>query len=141
MSLLVTNDYYSWEHTSADSSLVDSVDYVLPSKLVVEGFDLTRNGRQGQWFDSSGSLVAFDPSTENDGPSVLLFRRDSMAEYLAANKLCLFWTFLAERDIVGASTENYIGHVEANGFYLMNDGEITGAFVSKFFPKGTWEAT
>ena len=90
-------------------------------------------------------MVRFDQAIgclrpiDQEGPSVLLFRKESMAEYLAANNLCLFWTVLAERSILGDSHENYIGHVEANGFYLMSDSEITGTFVPKFFPKGTWD--
>ena len=138
--VLVTSDEYHWEQSASDSSLDDGVNYSLPSRWIVEAMQLERLGTQSQWYDSSRSLVAYDPSVHDVGPSVLLMDKSAIDNYLSKNELAILFTVRAERELTGGSFDhgNYIGHVEANGAYILNDGKVSGEMRPKFFAKGTW---
>lgn len=138
--MLVASEDYHWEQSASDSSLEGGIGYTFPSKCVVSEMQLQRHRSQSRWYDSSGTLVAFDPSVDSPGPSALLIERSALEKYLVSNELTVFWTVLAERQLIGGGFDHddYVGHVEANGSYILNNGEVNGEMRPKFIAKGKW---
>jgi hypothetical protein len=95
-------------------------------------------GVEGNWCDRAGNLVAFDPSVRSQGPRVLLFQRDSLLEFLDSRGLTLFWTLLGKRGTIGGpmSDRDYKGHLEINGAYIFENGELSGGARFDFVTPG-----
>lgn len=138
--MLLTYEDYGWEHSASDSSLDDGVEYVLPSKSICEELQLRQMTKQAHWYDRKGKLVAFDPSVGTSGPSALVVCRRTCEEYMSRNKYAIFWTVLSERVLFGGGDryEDYVGHVEANGAYILQGEHLRGQMKPLFYAKGTW---
>jgi hypothetical protein len=136
--LLITNDAYGWSSTEADSSLQDGISLELPCKFIVDELDLRIGTTEGQWIDAHNRLIARDPCTESSGPSALLINESAVLELLKRHDLSIFWTLLAEKQMIGGDYDHNIGHLEINGIYSYRNGVIDGKFRPVFFAPGTW---
>jgi len=134
--VLVTTDEYCRSHGSFDCSIDESIFIDLPCRFLVEGLNLDWKGVEGNWYDDSGQLVAFDPSVRSPGPRTLLLRRDQLIEFLDANGLTLFWTVIAEKQSIAGSMshEDYRGRLKINGAYFLDLGTVVGKTVSQWVP-------
>ena len=76
-------------------------------------------------------LVAFDPSVSSTGPSVLLFRKETLLQFLDQNGLTLLWTLLGDKRTIGGrmGPEQYYGHLEINGSYILSENRVSGRYV------------
>ena len=132
--ILVANDEYGQESSGFDCSTDENIFIDLPCRFLVESMNLEWRGVEGHWYNGKGQLVAFDPSAKSQGPGVLLFRRDSFLEFLNRQELTLFWTLLGEKRMIGGGMfrEDYKGHLEINGAYILKDNVVRGETRSRF---------
>lgn len=132
--LLVANDEYSHESGGYDCSIEETFLINLPCRFLVESMKLQWRGVEGHWFNEQGTLIAFDPSVRFKGPSVLLFRRDAIVDFLKRAGLALFWTVLGEKRVIGGmlSDRSFKGCLEINGAYLLNGNEVKGSSFASF---------
>jgi hypothetical protein len=98
--------------------------------------NLDWRGREGEWYDRSGGLVAFDPSVRCQGAGVLLFHRETLLRFLDEQGLTLFWTVLGEKRTIGGwlDREDHPGYLEINGAYILRNGNLLGASRATFIP-------
>ena len=110
----------------------------LPCRYLVENMGLEWRGVEGEWCDTNGRLVAFDPSVRIQGPSVLLFRRDALIEFLDSKGLTVFWTLLGRnvRSAAEISCETYEGNLEINGACLLKNGTVVESTRPRFVARG-----
>ena len=132
--ILVANDKYTQGSTGFDCSINENMFIDLPCRFLANSMNLEWPGVEGIWYNGKGQLVAFDPSVRSQGPGVLLFRRDSLLEFLNHQKLTLFWTLLGEKRMIGGAMfrEDYKGHLEINGAYILKDNVVRGETRSRF---------
>ncbi len=128
VKVLVSNDGYGREKGSYDCSLESDIFIEMPCKFLVKEMDLNWLGEEGSWFDKSGDKIAFDPSIEDSGPSVLLMQQEATLEFLKENGLTIFWTLLGEKNILGGLEfrGNNPPWLEVNGAYLWDGNQIKG---------------
>ncbi len=136
VELLVANDESGRESGGFDCSIEETIFIDLPSRFLVESMNLQWRGVEGHWFNEHGSLIAFDPSVRLQGPRVLLVRRDAIVDLLEAQGLTVFWTLLGEKQSFGGPIQDYKGHLEINGAYLLKDGALCGNTHAQFIAPG-----
>ena len=130
--VMVTSQGYLWERASFDCSLEDSVSCKLPNQWLMNALNLTWNGDEGRYFDSQGKLVAFDPSVEEAGPSVLLVNKQVLTTYLQQSGYAIFWTLLGEKLVTGEMSELWTeGRAEISGAYILEDSTVVGELSPK----------
>ncbi|MFG6100608.1 AVAST type 2 anti-phage system protein Avs2 [Leptothoe sp. ISB3NOV94-8A] len=122
--VLVTADQYFRETSTHDCSVEESYRIYLPSKSIVDLMGLKWNGIAGHFFNKAGSLIAFDPSVQESGPSSCLVHREKFLEFLKANDYDIFWTLLGEKNILNSNSEQ--GRLEMSGAFRIQDGDIKG---------------
>ncbi|WP_437192708.1 AVAST type 2 anti-phage system protein Avs2 [Planctomicrobium sp. SH527] len=129
-----TVERYLRESSTEDCSVDDTVLIDLPCKQIVEGMGLSWGGKNSEYVDRLGHVIAFDPSVTERGPEALLIHRNKFLEYLQDEGLEVFWTISGEKHRIGGSHrhEDYLGHMEIGGYYRIVDGEICGQIHSKF---------
>lgn len=132
--VLLASDEYGQESGGYDCSMNGSTFIDLPCGYLLEGMKLKWGGKEGKWYDAERQLVALDPSVREKGPGALLFRRDSLCDFLEREGLTLFWTVLGEKQIIGGSLSpgDYKGHLEINGAYILKDNSIVGEIGTRF---------
>jgi hypothetical protein len=138
VEILVAIDEYGWEGRGFDCSIDDSVFINLPCSFFADKMPLKWRGVEGEWHDKNGELAAFDPSVRSEGPSVMLFRRDAMIDFLDSQRLTLFWTLLGEKRTIGGQryNEDYKGHLEINGAYILKNNALLGGTRSRYLGPG-----
>jgi hypothetical protein len=141
--ILPAYDEYMCERGTRDCSVDETVIITLPCRWLVEKMDLQMRGRRGEFFDSTGQLVAFDPSTREAGPGALLMRKESLLRFLRQSGHRIFWTFLGAKDFnqsaMSARFETWLGKLEINGAYTLEGDEISGSFSTSFKQGGLTE--
>jgi hypothetical protein len=100
--VIVTSTGYYWE-SGYDCSIEESINGLLPSAWLVRTMDLHWSGNGLSFADRAGTKVAFDPSAEKPGPSVLLVSKQHMLDFLSKNNLDLIWTTLEVRTVFDTS--------------------------------------
>lgn len=132
--ILATTEGYVRESGTEDCSVDDTVLMELPCKQIVEGMRLSWGGKNSEYIDKYGKLMAFDPSVCERGPEALLIRRNDILRYLEREGLEIFWTVGGEKIQIGGSHrhQEYQGRLEIGGFYRIVDGELTGHIHPKF---------
>lgn len=83
-SLLATSFEYFSELSSSDCSLDDSLRITLPTPWLADQLQLRPTLREGEYVDTGGQVVMFDPSVRERGPSCLLLRATALAGLRAA---------------------------------------------------------
>jgi hypothetical protein len=123
-SVCVTVDGYTNEYTH-DCSIDETQSLYTPSKWLVENMGIQWWGEEGQYRNSAGDMVCFDPTVSHKGPRTLLFHRDRLMEFLEANKLEIVWTLLGEKLIWKIDDNNY-PRLIINGVYRIQNDVIVG---------------
>ena len=82
-----------------------------------------------------GKVVVTDPSTREQGQSVVLARQDAIRELLRSEKLAIFWTLLGEKNYYPPETSSeWPGRLTLLGIYSLKGDQITGQFCTEFHP-------
>lgn len=119
--MLSCADKYLGESSSRDCSIVDTIQIAVPSKFILDGMDLRRNGIEGKFFDRRGNLIALDPSVRSPGPHSLLVREDAFVEFMRKEDCDLLWTLLGEKQVLGGrmSPTDWKGRLEVSGAFRL----------------------
>lgn len=116
--IMLTTESYNWSR-QYDCSVDESLRCTVPSKFLVDGIKLLWNGVEGEYITADGELTAFDPSIHEEGPSVLLIRKDTFLTFLRANDLALLWTIRGEKNAYGNGDwpDSFEGRFNISGAY------------------------
>ena len=125
--ILPSIEKYSCPGGGYDCSVQESININLPTKLIVDGMQLSWNGCEGKFFDLAGELIAFDPSISEVGPRSLLIRKDAFCAFLKKNGYSMFWTLLGQKQVLSDSPD-WQGDLEISGTYRLDDVKITGSY-------------
>jgi hypothetical protein len=127
--VLVPTDQYLQEASGYDCSINDTVDIYLPAKEIVEGMNLSWNGREGEWYDTEGKLIAFEPSVRAKGPGCLLINKDAFINFLEKKEYEILWTILGEKRMIGGgyAHEKFEGRLIINGVARLEQNKIVSS--------------
>lgn len=124
--VLVSAARYVWEGSGYDCSLEDTISIQLPCPWLISQIGLNWSGEEGCFRDNNGRLVAFDPSVNEKGPSVLLVDKKLLEESLEQSGYTLVWTVLGEKNILGLGINRgeWKGRLEISGAIRRKDGHF-----------------
>lgn len=128
--LSATQGYFA-ESSGYDCSIDDTINITIPRKVIVDQMKLHWKGIEGHFYDTAGTLVAFDPSVKESGPGALLVRKDAFTRFLDAEDYSVLWTLLGEKLVAGTHTD-WKGTTRLSGAYHLADGKIDGEFTTRF---------
>ena len=126
VDLQVTTTDFLRESSGYDCSIEDSIRIKLPSAHIINAMKLRSYASEGEYFDPSGKLVAFDPSVKSPGPGALLFEKVALQRFLEANELTLFWTVCGEKQLIGGNDRTNLGWMQVSGVFQLKDQGVTG---------------
>lgn len=122
---------YLREAGGFDCSMEDSFKLRLPTIEIINGLDLQWSGNGGDFIDTGGRIIVFDPTAHHDGPQALLFREDALKHFLKQEGLSLCWTILGEKIAAGSGFANLIGSLRLSGAYILREDKPVG--FTKYF--------
>ncbi len=119
--VMVATDNYMWEK---------SINLIKPSKHIFENMGLQYSEKDGEFIDSDGKVICFDPSVSFDCKSFLLVRKNEFIKYLEENNLKVAWTMIGEKQIIGGSFSRQHNrehnYMELSGSYKLKGNSIIG---------------
>ncbi len=132
--ILPLSEIYHAEKGTFDCSIDEGYSIKVPDKLLVEKMGLHWNGVDGSFYNRSGNLIAFDPSTRINGPSMLLVHRDEFLSFLADQKYAVLWTLVGRKRWTGGGfgSRESKGDTVINGAYRLIKGQVTGDLRTEF---------
>jgi hypothetical protein len=119
-----TAQEYLWEGGGYDCSIEKSVGMQVPCPWLADALGLRWCGREGEFCDRSGRVVARDPSVNAPGPSVLLVRESTLRRFLERAGYELFWTVLGEKQIMMHAP--FPARSELSGAMAIRGRSVTG---------------
>jgi hypothetical protein len=132
--LVVLSHSYFAEGNGYDCSLDDSIRIRIPAPWLGEQLGARWAGREGEFVDASGQVVARDPSAQQSGPGVLLLRESVLADFLASHEYEIIWTVLGGKHVLGRrATYRSPGEMQISGAYGRADG-FAGQLNTTFVP-------
>ena len=124
---------YNIETQGFDCSVDESYILRLPDHDIIERLGLKWTRQGANFIDKEGRLVAFDPTSHEDGPSALLIREDLLRQYLSNEGLALCWTITGEKRVLGGDWQSeHPGALRISGAYQYTAQGLKGFL--KFFP-------
>jgi hypothetical protein len=123
-----TSEYFLWEE-EYDCSKTDSIYYHKPVQKIKEGLGMEFSKNEGEFVDSNGELICFDPSVNNKSLTGLLIRKDKLVEWLEKENLALLWSVRGEKQVLGNwhwKKGEYLGQLHLSGLYKLENQEIKG---------------
>ncbi len=129
--VLVVDDEYLQGGRSYDCSTESGFNIKLPAKFICDTMNL-RQSKDGTFLDNKGDIVIYDPAVFEEGPSVLLARKDKFIAFLKKNNLSIVWTILGEKRLIGGNREDWVGQQKINGSYYLNNKKLTGSLRKDF---------
>lgn len=122
--IMETGDEFSLTSASRDKSVEESFNICLPSKWMAKLMGVKHASRDGFWVTKGGREVVGDLSLYEGGRSTLFVERNFLLKFLSKHDLCLVWTLLGEKGVLGGERGKLQG---ISGAYLLeSDGSITG---------------
>ena len=124
--VVVTAFDHLTESSGLDCSLDDSVRVALPVPMITQGMGLRMSAQEGDLVDSTGRVIAKDPSVTERGPGALLVRREEFLRFLQAQDLELVWTLLSEKRRIGGHGDDSLGWLQTSGAYRVAGTKVEG---------------
>jgi|GEM_PF-825609 len=90
---------YFWDK-EFDKSNEGTVNILKPSKLIYELLQLKDGDKDGEFVDSQGNLVCFDPSVQFGGRNQLIIDKEVLLKSLDQAGLDIFWAMHGEKRIM-----------------------------------------
>ena len=133
--IVATTGEYLCEHGTYDCSVDSTVTISMPSRWLAEKLKIRPIGRNADFTTMEGKVVVTDPSTREQGQSVVLARQDAIRELLRSEKLAIFWTLLGEKNYYPPErSSQWPGRLTLLGIYSLKGDQITGEFRTEFHP-------
>ncbi len=122
---LVPTSIYEWEANNKDKSIENSIRIYLPSKELIEAFNLSHDlNAFGKWVNEKNECIFFDPSVMEEGPSYGLVSSKQFLTWLEENDLQLIWIIGGEKQLFCSKTSRFYGRSIYSGILkLSNTGE------------------
>jgi hypothetical protein len=119
--VMVTTERHYWE-AGAESPL----SYLAPRKCLFEKLQLQYSNKMGEWKNSQGEVICFDPTIHQDENNCLLIRKTILLQFLKDNKLKIFWTCLGQKQIIADATEQSqrVPWFEFSEVFALNGEEV-----------------
>ena len=118
---------YKQETSGFDCSIDEGFTLRLPVVDLLSSLGLRWNGCGADYTDGTGTLVAFDPTAHESGPSALLLREDALRRSLESKGLTLCWALLGEKRILDAGlTPRRRVTMRLSGAYGMRNTGLQG---------------
>ena len=111
---------YSCGEGGFDCSIDEYIGLHLPSQEFIRHLGLQWSPPSADYVDPSGSVVAFDPTAHEAGPTALLLNKASLEKYLRDKGLTLCWVVLGEKMILGGGfAHKFHGLLKISGAYRL----------------------
>lgn len=133
-NILLTSTAYFNEGKSFDKSVNESIEIALPNKWLVEQMQLKQTLNDGEWIDSTGRVVFFDPTvnscclTRYNENSVLFADKKLLLEFLEKNNLTLVWMMWGEKQVRNSGgnygKEDFLGIAELQSISYWDGSKI-----------------
>lgn len=133
-NILLTSTSYFNEGKSYDKSVHESIEIALPNKWLVEQMQLKQTLNDGEWIDSTGRVVFFDPTvnscclTRYNENSVLFADKKLLLEFLEKNNLTFVWIMWGEKQVRNAGgnygKEDFLGIAELQSISYWDGSKI-----------------
>lgn len=95
---------FLWEE-EFDNSQNQLPHFLKPSKLMFDALELKYGQKEGEYVNSKGDVVCFDPHVNYNSKSCLLVEQKTLEQQLRKKGFRMFWTIMGERKIVNGSLE------------------------------------
>ena len=122
----------AWEYVREsggfDCAIDESYMLALPVDDLIRGLGLRWTGRGADFVDGRGRIGVRDPTVYSEGPTAMLLREDLLAEFLARERLVIWWTVLGEKWVIPAERGGggYRGRLNMSGAYVYSEGRTRG---------------
>ena len=117
---------YNWESGNTDYSIDETISFYLPSKTLIDKFNLQcLSGQFEAWVNNKKIPVFKDPSVTLQGPSCPLVKTDILNSWLKQDNLCLVWLVGGEKRLYGRGSMTGKRH-DFSGVYFTNGDQIKG---------------
>ena len=97
----------------------------VPRRWVVEDFPVSWTGNGADFADVAGTIIFFDPSAHDSGPSAMLVNADALQRFLDTRDMELCWAVIGEKQTLGTSGQPF-GWLKMFGAYVWRDGQAVG---------------
>ena len=127
---------YSHESNGYDCSTDEDISIFLPNKLLVDKMNLINNN-DGTFVNVNGEVIAYDPTIKEEGPDVLLIKKNEFLKFLNNNDYGIIWHVSGEKMIIGGGIrhEDWKGQLEIQGVYKMTNNKINGTLNAEFIDR------
>jgi hypothetical protein len=132
--VIVTAQEYLWGGGGYDCSIQGSIAVQAPCRSIADALGLRWNGKEGEFCDRRGRVVAWDPSVGSPGPAALLIREGPLRRLLRRSNCEMVWTILGEKDILSplGVSGPYLGRQEISGAMAIQGQSVVGRITSRF---------
>lgn len=132
--LIFTSGTYHSGMNSFDCSSDQTFQLFLPGAWIVDKMKLRWNGKEGQFFDAAGELVALDPAVRFPGPNSLLIRKRAFLKFLKSEGYEILWFLLGAKQTLGgyAGPKDWPGELQISGAFRVQDDKVVGKMRPKF---------
>ena len=119
---------YLRERGGFDCSIDEGYTIDLPNVDLVSGLGIRWNAHGADFKDHADRVVAQDPTVHSEGPSAMLFREDSLREFLAREELTICWAIRGEKRVIspGFGTGPFYPWLHLFGAYVFAEGRAKG---------------
>lgn len=126
-------DDYIRESGGYDCSIDESIRISVPSLQLMHGMELRWTGVEGKYSDLYGTIAAFDPSVDEQGPSTLLLHKKQFSSFLTERGFDVIWTVIGAKEIIGGNaSKKWRGRLALNGVFRLEDDIPIGKVKSLF---------
>ncbi|SMO38087.1 AVAST type 2 anti-phage system protein Avs2 [Fodinibius sediminis] len=126
-----TAEYFLWEEEYDCSKTEGAIAFYKPTYIIKNGLNLVNGTKEGQFNNSKGELICFDPSIYNDSISGLLVKKLPLINFLEENDLTIFWQVFGEKIGSRGVSDQYDGRLNVYGIYGLENEEIFGGIQTK----------
>ena len=110
MCYAATDDEY-------DCSIPEPMTLYRPDWQLAESMHLKWTGKDADFSNAAGELVAFDPSGRADDPPTLFMRESDFAQFLDETDNVLIWSVMGERMALRSGHGGWYGALKFSGVY------------------------
>lgn len=126
VSIRTASFEYHQESSGFDCSVDSGFTLHLPDEELARMLNLNWSGQAANFCDSTGQLVATDPSAFERGPGALLLRKDLLEEMPRTKGLSICWMVLGEKLSYLPGPMKCTGEVHVSGAYALREGRFQG---------------
>ena len=121
---------------SYDCSTSEPVSLCRPDWRIVESMGLTWTGKNADFNNVAGELVAFDPTGRGSETPALLMRESDFAQFLEESETVLIWSVTGERMALRSSHGKWDGALKFSGVYEYTPEDPIGNLKTQLWRPG-----